>query len=176
MVDEGRQVHRIYIDGVVAASTTGTTTAATVNMDELYVGSLWSANYYDGQIEQLSISDSAWTESEVRLEYQRMVHASTPLSPRSSPTPSTRCVSDPDTGLAVVCNGGKAQVWDVTLGLGVSSDDAPAGTLRDADMKAMDGADVPHYAMGTSTRVGVGAGRCADRGMSSKMAGVIKRD
>ena len=92
----------MYIDGVVCSSESGAFTSPS-GIDDLYVGSLLSSNYYTGQMAQLSISNTDWSENEVSFEYQRMLRglAGAEYTLGAIDVDSVR--TDPHTGLAAVC-------------------------------------------------------------------------
>ena len=143
---------RLYLNGVEAT----TKAALTANMDtdsvKMTIGAEADNNHnYNGKISQVSIQTSAWTENEVKLEYQRMVRA---LGGAVGTLANTNVMSvqvDPDTGLAAVTTAAnQTEIWDIETGLRQSIDATTTATIVDADVALKTGATLPEYITGRS--------------------------
>ena len=151
---------RLYLNGVEAS----TKAALTGNMDthtvKMTIGAEADNNHnFNGKISQVSIQMAAWTENEVKLEYQRMVRA---LGGATGTLANDNVKSvriDHNSGLAAITtavpSGGTAgqgatEIWDITTGLRESIDGTTTATVNDADVALKSGADDPEYITGRS--------------------------
>ena len=145
---------KLYVDGILAPTTAAATGAIPNTTGEFRIGSENSNDhYFDGMISQVSVNFSAWTEDEIKLEYARMKQglAGATATITADDVDSVRI--DPDSGYAIVTAGDTAHIIDAQTGLIIATDAIGTGTLNDADIISMPGADTPHYLLGGSTTI-----------------------
>ena len=143
---------RLYLNGVEAS----TKAALTGNMDthtvKMTIGAEADNNHnFNGKISQVSIQMAAWTENEVKLEYQRMVRA---LGGATGTLANDNVKSvriDHNSGLAAITTAAnQTEIWHITTGLRESIDGTTTATVNDADVALKSGADDPEYITGRS--------------------------
>jgi hypothetical protein len=138
---------RLYVNGVEAS----TKAALTGNMDthtvKMTIGAEADNNHnFNGKISQVSIQMAAWTENEVKLEYQRMVRALGGAVGTLANTDVKSVRVDEDTGLAAVTTAAnQTEIWDIETGLRQSIDGTTTATIADADVALKTGATLPEY-------------------------------
>ena len=141
---------RLYLNGVEAS----TKAALTGNMDthtvKMTIGAEADNNHnFNGKISQVSIQMAAWTENEVKLEYQRMVRALGGATGTLANSDVKSIRIDQNSGLAAITTAAnQTEIWDVTTGLRESIDAANTGDINDADVALKSGADDPEYITG----------------------------
>ena len=150
---------RAYRDGELVNSVahTGTVDDST---EPLFIGARSSGaaatEFFDGRIGGASISATAMTQREIRAEYVRGQRRLNSAIDTNDTIPSNDidsiCVDPHGHYFGVVSGDGNLTIFDA-LGVPVATDAAPAGTIRDAAIKSMPGADDPHYIIATSTRM-----------------------
>ena len=146
---------RLYLNGVEAS----TKAALTGNMDthtvKMTIGAEADNNHnFNGKISQVSIQMAAWTENEVKLEYQRMVRALGGATGTLANTDVKSVRVDQDTGLAAITTAAnQTEIWDITTGLRESIDAASSGDINDADVALKSGADDPEYITGRAAAI-----------------------
>ena len=148
--DYSAGTHTIYLDGVEVASDISIAATSTVSLTTLYLGYGGSSGHFDGQIAQVFVGHDAWTEAEIRLEYQRMVRGLGGATHTLTADDVDSVRIDPNTGIAAVCVGDRVEIWDVVTGLRESIDATTTATLNDADVRQPADADGPWYIAGRS--------------------------
>ena len=152
-VYDGAACH-LYVDGVLIGSiaATGGITDCT---NPLVIGDATGGGnrYFDGQIANVSLQNAAWTADEIRLEHSRMVAGLAGNTTLLTADDIDSVRVDPDTGYAIVTAGDTAHIMDAKTGIILETDTIGTGTLNDADIISMDGADTPHYVLGGSTTI-----------------------
>jgi len=145
---------KLYVDGIIAPTTAAATGAIPDTSGEFRIGSENSNDhYFDGMISQVSVSFSAWTEDEIRLEYQRMQAGLAGNTTLLTADDVDSIQIAPSGEYAIVTAGDVAHVMDPKTGIILSTDAIGAGTLNDAAIWQKDGADTPSYLLGASTTV-----------------------
>jgi len=146
-------IQKTYIDGIVCGSESGSFTSPT-GIDDLYVGAILVSNFYTGQMAQLSITNSAWSENEVKFEYQRMLRGLGGAGYTIGAIDVDSVRTDPQTGLTAVSVNNQVEIWN-DLAMRESINATTTATLNDADVRLPEGADEPLIAMGRSGQIGV---------------------
>jgi len=143
---------RLYLNGVEAT----TKAALAGNMDthtvKMTIGAEADNNHnFNGKISQVSIQMAAWSEAEVKLEYQRMIRALGGATGTLANSDVKSVRVDQNTGLAAVTTAAnQTEIWDLEMGLRQSIDATTTATIADADVRLKTGAILPEYITGRS--------------------------
>ena len=137
----------LWADGLKIGEETNTTWEQNVSSyAECYVGGISGGQYFDGQMAQLSICESAWTETEIKAEYQRMLRGLGGATATLANTDVKSVRVDQNTGLAAVTTAAnQTEIWDLEMGLRQSIDGTTTATIADADVRLKTGATLPEY-------------------------------
>ena len=149
-------LNKIYLDGVLIVSGGAGTNQGTVDVDRVSLGGrVDGSEVFDGKMAQVSISCDAtgasWTESEINLEYQRMLRGLGGATVTLANDDVKSVQIDQNTGLAALTTAAnQTEIWDITTGLRDSIDATTTATIADADVRLKSGAVLPEYITGRS--------------------------
>ena len=151
---------RLYLQGVLVKKTGTGHATIDDSAEKLFIGALSSGdtaqNFFDGRIAGVSISASVMTAGEIWWEYQRglrRIQSTVDVNDALSNVDVKTVQADQESEHWIITDAGDAVTILDKFGVPISTDAAPAGTIRDACIWMPEGQDAPSYAMATSTRM-----------------------
>ena len=145
----------LWADGIKIDSGTVAAAAGALNTGNLTIGNgpINGAAYFAGQVANVSMVATAWTDEEIKFEHSRMVAGLAGNTTLLTADDIDSVQVAPDGEYAIVTAGNVAHIMDPRTGIILSTDAVGAGTLNDAAIWQRAGADTPSYLLGASTTV-----------------------
>jgi len=139
-----------YVDGVQYSSSANTDNWTGIAYIRLG-GWSTSTNLFAGTMAMFSFQKSAFSDEEVKFEYQRGLRGLGGATATLANTNVTSVKVDQNTGLAAITTtANQTEIWDATMGLRESIDSTTTATIADADVSLKTGAENPEYITGRS--------------------------
>jgi hypothetical protein len=145
----------LWADGIKIDSGTVAAAAGALNTGNLTIGNgpINGTKYLAGQVANVSMVATAWTDEEIKFEHSRMVAGLAGNTTLLTADDIDSVQVAPDGEYAIVTAGDVAHIMDPRTGIILSTDAVGAGTLNDAAIWQRAGADTPSYLLGASTTV-----------------------